>query len=62
MLPKIVEDLAAFNSRCMLFPVEACLGKTKNIDIVRVEILAEISEINEVITSADSIWVLEVDT
>jgi hypothetical protein len=58
MLPKVVEYLSAFIARSMLFPVKASLRESEDVDVIRVQGLAETLEIDEVVAGADAVGVL----
>jgi hypothetical protein len=42
----------------MLFPVKASLRESEDVDVIRVEGLAEVLEIDEVVAGADAVGVL----
>jgi hypothetical protein len=62
VMPKIIQDLSAFSSRAVLFPIKSSFGQTKNIDIVVMKSLAEIFEVDEIISCAYSVGILEVNS
>jgi hypothetical protein len=58
VLPKVVEDLSAFISRPLLFPVKASLRESEDVYVIGVKGLTEVLKVNEVVAGADAIGVL----